>query len=379
MKTSYTGTGLLFILLIVSSHLIGIEADIRSKRLGSQHHLSAGQKAKARAQLKVKTRGIDDPKKQVDFNDFLSMVMGYTCLQFTGPGMEVVKETGAEMQKCIDSPPNKPDDCDADKPTDKPDCKEYNECRLFFVTKEVTLDTLAEMPSKSDFPGLDRLDGLVVPQDGLIQTGSQTGIVLVDDILLVAGTCISLYKFIDSLIKWFKPAELSSEQREKLDAWLDYAKVVIKIASNKLEEYANVVNENPPEADVSVIKKDLDLLDTTLAALEKEVSRILGLMKQCAAERDREPDGGVWTGAAFSLFISYAFWWNAKNQRIDSWHGDVMCGVDRLTPRCSAVRTAMEALHADMTLKVFSAIKDIKDSVSAPKWGDTPSTTNIRQ
>jgi len=367
---SYTHTGVLLIVLIFSSHLIGIDAsikaNIKARRMTRQQHLT-------RDRARTKTRGFED-SKAVTVEDVLNVMMDDVCLVFTGDGNSQMEAAKEAARNCFKSPPPKPSGtCDATVTGDqKKACQAYNDCLVFIDATTVSKSTLDSMPPETD-PGLVRIAKYDNDNDddttvtNFIQTRTGTSVVVVDDILAVAGTCIAIYKFINSLIAWFKPAELTESQQKTLNSWLDYAKVVIDIAKSKLTEYGTALTGYDASADVSKsIADDLARLDKTLAKLKKEVKTILGLMKQCKDERDREFSAGLTWGAVFSFGISYGVWWDLKNKRIESWHNDVMCGVEQLNPRISAVRAAMDALHADVSMKILSILRK---TVAAPVWG----------
>jgi len=101
---------------------------------------------------------------------------------------------------------------------------------------------------------------------------------------------------------------------------------------------------------------DITCLKNTLGDLKTEIQRILGLLKQCKRERDRDPTGDQIYDFSITLGIAYGAWWAAKNSRIRSWHVDVMCGVDQLDPKIISVRVCLDALNADVNLQVLQKV-----------------------
>jgi len=310
-------------------------------------------------------------------------MMGLSCVMFSGKAKQAVIDAKAAAKECFESPPPPINDCEHATGPNVEKCKQINDCTVFKDAVVVHKSTLDSMPKQP--PELDHLDSIVdsdppapstdtttdaedTPTPNLIQMRSDTKIALVDDIIVVATTCAALYGFINSLIAWFKPAELSPSQQKTLNSWLDYANVVIDISKTKLKQYAAAIDKNPVAANLAEpITLDLRRFEGTLAKLKKEVQDILGLMQQCKDERDREFSAGLTWGAVFSFGISYAAWWDLKNKRIRSWHDEVMCGVDQLNPRISAVRATMDALHADISLRILALFQA---KVDAPVWAD---------
>jgi len=224
----------------------------------------------------------------------------------------------------------------------------------------VSQSTRESMPAKPK--ELQKLD---VEATNFVQLESHTKIAVIDDLLMAVAIFGAAVSFIDELIKWFTPAELSADQQRLLNAWMDYAKQVIRISKRKVEEYSDIVKAHPPASSVS-LTADLDELRTAVRQLTDEIERITALLKQVVTRRAEEMTTGGTVGAWFSFGISYAVFCKDKTNDIESMHKQAMCGVDVLQPKILAVKTAMDALHADISMKILKAISGV--AVSAPVY-----------
>jgi len=352
----------LFLFLLVSGHLISIHGRIiqNQKILAIKNRLH-----KTSATATVTAKIIGDPK-DFTYVQLFGVMSGEYCVKLTRDAAAKAKQLYDLAQQYFANPPAPVEGCDTADAPKKILCDQYAEYQMFLASVQLDQD-----PDRPEIP--KEITDVDADPESLIELGDR--IAVVDDIIVAVGVITAVATFISKMVAWFKPAELSPEQQDKINSWSDYARTVIDIAKVKLGEYKDILSSHsdkaatlPPES-VKSLQEGLAILRTTLKKLTETFQRVLGLLDQCKVERAREfHDAGGIIGAIFSAGISYAAWWDQKNKRINGWQDDAVriCGVDVLGPRISAVRAAMDSLHSTMSSMIF---KILDASVTAPNWG----------